>query len=282
MTTIAKVFIVLNFVLSVFFVGVASTLLYKADNYRAKLEDETSAHNKTKADRAAEVQKLNTELSTAQTSVDSATRASQDSSRERDALKAEKTTSDTKVAQLQNTVAGFETSLKDLQSTLQSLRETNEQLKKTTDESVTAQNSAADKQAEAEAEVTRKNDALNDANEQIAALQKQITDAGEKIKTYENMLAMAKQNGTDIESLVGPPPINGTVVRSDPTLSLCIVSVGKDDGMKKGYPVQIFRGPNFVGTGVVDEVYQDLSSIRIRRLAPNMKVQANDEVTTRL
>ena len=78
MTTIAKVFIVLNFVLSVFFVGVASTLLYKADNFRSKYEEETSAHAKTKADLTADKQKLNSELSTAQSSVDSATRTSQD------------------------------------------------------------------------------------------------------------------------------------------------------------------------------------------------------------
>jgi len=282
MTTIAKVFIVLNFVLSVFFVGVASTLLYKADNFRTKYEDETRAHDKTKADLTADKQKLNSELSTAQSSVDSATRTSQDLGRERDALKGEKSTLDTKVAQLQNTVAGFETSFKDMQSTLQSMRETNEQLKKTTDEAVTAQNSASDKQAEAEAEVARKTDALNDAGEQISALQKQLTESGEKIKTLENYMAIAKDRGLDMESIVGPPPINGTVVRSDPTLSLCIVSVGKDDGMKRGYPVSIFRGGSFIGSGVVDEVYQDLSSIRIRRLAPNMQVQANDEVTTQL
>lgn len=282
MTTIAKVFIVLNFVLSVFFVGVASTLLYKADNFRTRFETEKSAHEKTRADRTAEVAKLSAELTTAQTSVDASTRASEELKRERDALKTTQTELETAKAQLQNTVAGFETSLRDLQSSLQAARETNEQLKKTTDEAVAAQNGAADKQAEAEAEVVRKEDALKDAGEQIAALQKQIMEGGEKIKTYENMIAMLKANGVDPESLLGPPPINGTVVRSDAALSFCIISVGKDDGVQVGFPFKIFRGPNFIGEGTVNEVFQDLASLRIRRLAPGAQVQANDQVTTQL
>jgi hypothetical protein len=282
MNAIAKVFIVLNFVLSVFFVGVASTLLYKADNFRTKFEAEETAHKKTRDERAAEVQRLTAELTTAQTSVDSATRAQQEATRERDGLRTEKTELETARAQLQNTVAGFETSLRDLQSSLQAARETNEQLKRTTDEAVAAQNTAADKQAEAEAEVVRKEDALRDAGEQIAALEKQLVDASEKIKTFETQMAMLDQAGVDPNALMGPPPINGTVVRSDTNLRFCIISVGADDGVKIGFPIKFFRGPNYVGEGSVTEVFQDLASVRIRTLAPGMQVQPNDQATTRL
>lgn len=282
MNAIAKVFIVLNFVLSVFFVGVASTLLYKADNFRTRYETEVSSHEKLKSEKAAEIAKLNAELGTAQTSVDAATRAQQEATRDRDALRTEKTELETARAQLQNTVAGFEASLRDLQASLTAARETNEQLKRTTDEAVAAQNAAADKQAEAEAEVARKEDALRDAGEQMAALEKQIMDNGERIKTFETQMAMLRDAGVSPDSLLAPPPINGTVVQSNEGLRFCIISVGMDDGVKVGYRFNIFRGPNYVGEGTVSEVFQDLASVRIGRLAPGMQVQANDQVTTQL
>src|SRR5262249_27546584 len=101
MSTIAKVFIVLNFVLSIFFVGVASTLLYKADNFKKKYETEVDTHNREVAAKQEEIKKLTTELNTSQTSVDSATRAKEEVTRERDSLKKDKGDLDTKTAQLQ-------------------------------------------------------------------------------------------------------------------------------------------------------------------------------------
>jgi hypothetical protein len=150
------------------------------------------------------------------------------------------------------------------------------------DEAVTASNAAADKQAEAESEVVRKEDALKDGQEQIAALQKQLVDANETIKHHENMLEIIKRNGVDLNSLMAPSPINGVVQRVVPDLRLAIISVGKDDGVQEGFKFTVFRGGEFIGEGVVQDVYQDNASIRIMRTAPGKSVQVNDQATTRL
>ena len=58
--------------------------------------------------------------------------------------------------------------------------------------------------------------------------------------------------------------------------------MGKDDGVQEGFSFKIFRGGEFIGEGVVQDVYQDNASIRIMNTAPGKSVQVNDQASTRL
>ena len=76
--------------------------------------------------------------------------------------------------------------------------------------------------------------------------------------------------------------IRGKVTAADPRLGLVVLNAGQRQGARKGHSFVVFRGSQYVGKVVVDEVFPDVAAAHYDR--PNMRtnVQVGDEVTTRL
>jgi septal ring factor EnvC (AmiA/AmiB activator) len=282
MSNLAKVFIVLNFVLSIVFLASAGSLLAKTDEWRKKYEDEVAARSK-------DVRELNDRLSQLNSQF-TATAA------DRDRLKGdlgEVTTARDKYmndwkgeqaanAELRKSVEGANQTLRTIEATLSSAQEQIAAMQRAKEEAEAKMREAVDRQRVAESEVTRLTSETEDQSGQIDSLGRQIASLSDDRERLQTLIDMAKEAGFDVTSLMAQPAINGKVVDVDPRAGVVVLSVGAQAEVKKGFRFQVFRGNQYVGEVIVDAVYPDLSAASVVRLVKGMDIRKLDDVATRL
>jgi len=81
-----------------------------------------------------------------------------------------------------------------------------------------------------------------------------------------------------------PPPILCKVTAVDEGTGLVKLSVGSDDGVRKGYHFTVYRVDTYIGKVVVERVGQDSSEAKISvpDLAQGKKIRAGDNAATRV
>ena len=76
--------------------------------------------------------------------------------------------------------------------------------------------------------------------------------------------------------------IRGKVTGVDKALGLVILNIGQRHEVAKGYSFIVFRGDEYVGKIIVDEVFPDMSATHYDKPSMKMDVEVGDDVTTRL
>jgi peptidoglycan hydrolase CwlO-like protein len=284
MTTVAKIFIVLNFLLSVFFVGVAATVLHKSDNFRTQLEAEKAEHATTKKDMQAQIDTinqqnvdLNRDRTSLKTEADNYKADLEQIKRERDGLQNDVREINGTKDRLSSTVSDMRTQLDELQKYVQGIE-------KEKDDSVGTMNAAMDQKRVAENEQQRLMDQLDEERAQVAALQANIGELQKQLDDWTLVSDFwAKERGVNLrESMVAAPAVSGFIRNVNSDLGFVILSVGKNDNVRIGHPFVISRGSEYIGDAIVDVVEDNVSSARIKYLKPGATVRVSDEVTTKL
>ncbi|MBI1853838.1 MAG: hypothetical protein HYR85_26170 [Planctomycetes bacterium] len=282
MNNLAKIFIVLNFVLSIFFLASAGVLLAKTDEWRAKYEAEATTH---KSDVAA----LTTEKSQiAQTLTTTSGDLSKSKSELGEAnISREKYQHDWEAEQktnneLRKSVEDASQTLKTIQQTVASAQEQIGSMQKGKEEAEQKMREAVEKQRVAEAEVTRLKSESEDKSGQVGKLSEQIADLNTKLEQAQTQIRIAIENGFDMSKLAAMPAINGKIVEVDMKTGVVVLSVGAQAEIKKGYTLHVYRGQDYIGMVRVDAVYPDLSAASVVKLAPGKEIQKLDDVATRL
>jgi hypothetical protein len=127
-------------------------------------------------------------------------------------------------------------------------------------------------------------EAMKQLQAQVNQLKEDNTGVTTKLTRAENALAVyAEKTGIPIDQVaVAPPLINGNVVAADMATRIIQLNVGSDAGVKRGFGFSIYRGPEFKGEAIVEDVAPKFSTARIIRTNANRKIEVGDQATTRL
>jgi cell division protein FtsB len=154
------------------------------------------------------------------------------------------------------------------------------------------------------AEAERLRAELANANAEIAKLKEQLRDVHAQMETLRDMLAARQQHLTaavkEIERLkrelarasdvLGErkerervvPIMRGTVKAVDQKAGTVTLSVGERQGVEKGWQFIVFRGDQYVGKVVVEDMRAGECTARCVRDARKLDPEVGDDVTTRL
>jgi hypothetical protein len=139
----------------------------------------------------------------------------------------------------------------------------------------------------AEGQVARLIQLNAEVQKNLGDLRQSYADTRKALRDKELLIAMAEEQGVNFQRLLpGPPvpPIDGKVaaVKDDMNPPLVLLSVGSDDKVEKGFHFSIYRNSEFVGKVVVEKVLKDSCGCRVLFTKEGGKIQAGDSAATRL
>jgi septal ring factor EnvC (AmiA/AmiB activator) len=283
MSTMSKVFVVLNLVLALFLVGSVASILSNGEDWRKKC---TTAEDKAKADLSAATEKYS-KLDGVRQNLDNSVRSLENQKSDLDSqLQTQKATADqfrNDNNQLRNSVDAINTSLKAVQGELgdtqtrnKELLASNETLKKETADAKKAQMDAEDDRARIEGDLKR-------ATDDVAEKERQLSIVTKERDNKAAMLDALVKAGVDVPKIIGNnvPLIEGKI--SDVGPNFVVLSVGEKDSVQIGYTFDVYRGGDYIGRVIVDMVRPETSTARVTMKNPKgLEFQRMDNATTRL
>ena len=261
MSTIGKVFIILNLVFSAGFLGWASNALAHAEDYKKQIADEKAASAKALAEKQKEVDDLTVEKN-------AVTDQQRQFREQRDAFETEAGRLKTQLEELKRAGDTMQGNLTKIQATLNDYNDSIKQLGEQKDAAIQRANEADRAKDAAEREkdaaVVAKNDAeeaTRNAMTRIADLESEKMGLSEQVETLDTRLAvMMKQTGIPARDVFAQPQIEGLVLDVKKDLKLVIINRGKKDEVKAGYVFDIYRGSQYKGQVRIQDVQESMSS----------------------
>jgi len=197
------------------------------------------------------------------------------------------------IAKLQTAIVEKSEELSKLRDEEEALRkratEANAEVKRLTDDLANADRQVADlaeqvrqQQVKVDSQVAKSAELSAD----LAQTQAQLTMAEERKAQLErqmvNVRRLLEQNGLAVDSLPRDqvPKLEGDVVAV--AAGSIQVSLGSDDGLQVGHPLEIYRDGEYIGRAVVRSVTPDHAIAEMIKEYARGIVQRGDKVTTRL
>lgn len=282
MSTIGRIFIVLNLILAGVFVGFASTYLQQAADYKAKYEQE-------QADRAADVERLNDQLKVA---------TNEKSRIEGLLLQSQSNLSrqETRNSELADENQRLDAQLSQLDAAMQSMKSSmsavNSSIERATSSSENALNQALAAQAERDAAVRAKDVAeadLADARNMITSLEETVAEreaalvaAGDKIDEQDIIIGNIVRNwpGVNVPALA-MPDLKGTVQHvAGRLVTITVTQNPTESEIKPGYRFAIAGGDSYKGEAFVKEVDGQTAFCTMTILKDGASVKVGDAAMT--
>ena len=285
MSTMAKVFVVINLLLGVAFVTVTCVVFAQQQNYKALADDTAKSFNELRSQAEARISDLGGKLNDANMAINKQKGEIANRDVEIASLKSEKATLKTDVANrdkqildLGTSLAGLNTSYKDLVTEKQGIQKRLEDEQKL--------------RADSESRLTLAEDELvksRRGNDKLAA----------EVADLNNTIAKLEGNVGRLDGIVGyyrerypsdiptegqavPPPIRAKVEGVNEELGIVMLSVGAEHNVQIGYTFHVYREGSYIGEVQVDRVYPVKSAARIKRDMTPGRIQMGDGATTRL
>jgi len=280
MSTVAKVFVVLNLLLAGLFLGSAAAMLGHSDNWKTRFDDQGKVLQKSQADLREEQQKHTTEVDA----------LAKDKNASDEAAKRAKAEADTLRNNLEATVknhndqaaalAAATRALQVANSTIQNDRNQNEVLAKERAELI---KSLADARTQLEAAVRGSNAAEQNLQDLMtsnkateATLAQTKTELQRTQFELEQYKRMYPNGGPGSEQ----PMQAGKVLQVDNEANIVVISLGSDDGVKVGFRYTVSRGASYVAQIEVTSVEPKQSGARIDRRVSKGPVSPGDDIRT--
>jgi len=282
MSPLARVFVVVNLILSVFFFGSSATLFAIRVNWRQKALEfneeakkglrELEEKYKTQGTRLVDLGKLHERLNANYNSVST-----------------EKTNIQNKLTEVEGQVSAantrIETEVKEktqLLATQQDLQKHNtelsglvETLRKEADEAKTLAKNAND-------EYTRIRLDLDKLNGEYSANLIAFKELQDKSDAMNTQIAAVARRIPNVELISSPPPIDAVIQAVRNEEKLVVLSVGKEQKVQEGFQFTVYRGDKFVGKVQVIKVYEDLAGARVLYTQDGEAIQVGDQAATQL
>jgi len=139
----------------------------------------------------------------------------------------------------------------------------------------------------AEGQVARLTQLKSSLEKDLSDLRTSYSDTRKSLKEKEIVLAMLEEKGFNVLSIIAGPPMPAidakvAAVKSDVQPPLVLLSVGSDDKVEKGFQFSIYRGSEYIGKVVVEKVLKDSCGCRVLYTKEGQTVQAGDSAATRL
>jgi hypothetical protein len=121
----------------------------------------------------------------------------------------------------------------------------------------------------------------------LGELRKDYAGSRRDLRDKELLVALAAQRGINFATLLDGPPtplVRGAVreVKSDVEPALVLIDVGADDEVEKGFRFSVYRNDKFVGKLVVESIEGDAAACRVHWVVEGESVKPGDSVSTRL
>ena len=282
MSSIGKIFVIINLVLSVLVLGAAGALLKKTEATKSQVQTAQSERDTAKADldkarsEFAEREKaLNADkqqLTEAKNDLDVARQGLQNNVAR---LEADNQGLRNDVTKINTSLAAIESSFSTTQQRVVELTDQNTQLNQQMIEAKAKANDAATAQGTAEADLSK-------ANDEIAQLKEDLGKSQEEASTANKLVEVAKAAGFDASLIMAMPHIEANVAEVDEQYGFVVLDKGKKDSVERGFTFEIHRDGNYLGRVKVDEIYDDYATARIEIKAPGAKMQRFDHASTYL
>jgi len=138
-----------------------------------------------------------------------------------------------------------------------------------------------------EGQVARLTNLTGQLEADLGNLRETYAGTRKKLREKELLIAMAENQGVNFASLLPGPPvpaIDGRVlaVKTDVKPALVLLSVGADEKVEAGFRFSVYRGNKFIGKVVVERVLRDSAGCRVLFTAEGEAVQSGDTAATRL
>jgi hypothetical protein len=288
MSTIAKVFVILNLLASLVFSGFAATLYSKDTKYKELIYQEVDAHfrdNRDKDaiirsrdqviesldralfDRIRSVQQLRVENENLQRQIREKEVLFIHAEQERQMLQARLEEANTELRRRHNLIDDMHRIILKQEHAVVTAREN--------------ERKAINERIEMEYNYNRARQQLDDVRREKARLEEALVE-------YQWMIDTLYAKGYKVAEIVygterGQPmrPIEAKVTAVRPETGLVMLSVGADDGVQRGFVFYLWRDDKYIGKATVEKVYQDMCSARLE-LPLKDEVAEGDNASTRI
>lgn len=274
MSSIGKILVVVNLVLSALVLGAAAALLSKGEITKdavAKAEQKAKVAETAKADAESQYAERERALTAEKT------RLEEDKSdlvvaKENADNKAQRLEVDNQ--QLRDDITKINAKLDTIESSLsgtmqrnQELTDTNGQLR---EEALNAKNAAS------EAEKGRRDleDAVAEGKRKVQELEDQVA----ALKQAAPSGAMASSGGTAAPAM---PHIEAMVKEVDTSSGFVVLDKGKNQSVQRGFTFDISRDGTYIGRVKADMIFENYATAVIEEQAPNARLQSGDVATTK-
>jgi len=285
MSAIGRIFLVLNLILSALFLGWASQVLAKSDEWRGKYDEKVAELATTSANLEEEANALSAQLTAA--SARNATIVGERDGLEQQAtdLQTDLETANGRASGLQGDVTTMTNSLGDLNTTLSSLEEAKDSAVAEARQAQTERDEAVATRMEADAARTDVEDQLDQASLRIADLEMALTSTQAMVSRKDAQLAtIVDEYNIDLDKLLDQPMINAAVlsVKKADGFDLVALNVGSDDEVMRGMTFQIWSGGQYKGEVRVDSVMPGMCSAIVTTSVDGTSMSEGDNAATRL
>lgn len=284
MSTVAKVFIVLNLVFAVIYVGISAALLAKQENWYHKFKDLEATKTQDNEKWTAERNKLNSDITAARTEMARLAAEVQRLGDDNKTMTDEKNAVYKQWEQSQAAHQELKEALTKLQVELSDTRQDNTRLSTENDTMKTALDEAVRVREDTKDHNQRLDRDLKDLRQILDDLEKRHIELAKRNRENENIISnyLSKLKVSIPQELISAPAISGRVVGVSSQFNLVMLDVGENDQVRPGYEFTVYRGSTFVGRVKVDRVFPDMCACLALENFAKDDIKKGDEASTRV
>lgn len=285
MSTIAKIFTVLNVILAAAFLGWAANAVQSTNDYKRDLEKKTAEYDGLSKQMGEEKSALSAKLKQSDEEVTRLREAVQSAQNENKRIDDENKSNAQTLATIQADYKKIAGTLEGMQADAKAAHESQLKAQTAQHEAESKAKDATTAQMAAEAKASGLENDLIAARQEIANKEKALNSAEkdrEKVKTQ--LATLVQASGINVSSIKAMPAIDGKVLAVEMGVEPGLVSInkGKTAGVERGFTFEIFEGSTYKGQARVEYVYDDMCSAVLVRKVKGETIHQGDGAATHL
>ena len=287
MSLLAKIFIVIQTILIMVYLGVSATLYQHRRDWRTSYLKLKGRYSVAISRAQKEIKALQSYIAAKDTLINAKEREVRSLKNQLDqALGAAQRTNST-LEQKQSEFLQQLANNENLAARNEAIHEQNRRLDSDKTQLTNDLRIATSRREAAENQVSRLTVLVTNLEADLADLRRQFAETRRELRDKELLISMAEGAGVNVELLVPGPPvpsIEGRVVavKNDLEPALVLLSVGADENVERGYHFSVYRGSTFVGKVIVERVLSNSCGCRVLFTAEGQEISPNDAAATRL
>ncbi|RKY20970.1 MAG: hypothetical protein DRQ55_05860 [Planctomycetota bacterium] len=283
MSSIGKVFVIVNLVLSLVVVGSMGALLQASKTTKADLDAAQTAAATAQADFVQQLSDKDAELRAVEREKQRLEEDKQDIEVRADNAERSGKRQENDNNQLREDLNKLTASFGVVQGDISAKEQRNSELSDNLDAVRVQSNDALEGQRQAELSRREAEDRIVGLERMLGQKEDQLVDAQARAHEAEMLVAVAQSAGFNPASLMAMPLIDALVLEVDDEYGFVILDKGATDQVEKGYTFEIFRSEDgYLGRVMVDQVHPNHSTARILPGTSQGSIRRADNATTRL
>ncbi len=286
MSTIGRIFSVLNVILAAAFLGFAATNLAAHQSWKKKHDDLNTSMGQRVADLDGKLQAAIADGQAKQNDLDTTGQALSNEKSSHLSTQESLNNERNRAAKNEARIAEIQDLLGEYKQMLDGWETARQQAETQARESIDARYAAEQARDDAIAAQTEAESQLEIATKNIADLEIKLTSEQKAHQSAQTKLAsLVAATGVTLEEIgSAQPDVRGAVlqVSPDPAPGLVTINRGSNDGIKRGMTFEIFNGSTYKGTMRVDSVRETMCTGIILRAVPGVSILQGDSAATRI